>query len=470
MMMKQWRTRSAGRPTSSPSRSVTSHDADSSKSRKVPMQGRGSNDFKVAATNDSEQAMDCSLEQDDDQTEIVRGSRIKYNDPAALPLRRRALWQPSEAGIATVLIIKKVRSPHATDKAREIGMWLKSQGIRVVVESKVHKENLPRFNALKQKPTMACVDFCILVHTILLSLNVLLQPSRFQVQKEELPMFDPLKEKPTMGCVDFCITLGGDGTVLHLASLFEKDEPMPPVLSFAMGTLGFLTPFDVNSFEHVLQEVLSAQERPLNCTLRTRKLCAVIKDGIPLAVRTVLNEVVIDRGAFPGAVILEVFVDGTYVTTVEADGLIIATPSGSTAYSMSAGGSLIAPSVPCTIITPIAPLSLSSRPIVIPESSSIVVHLPEYARSDARANFDGKMSLRMRRGTCIDIHTARYPLPVISQGMLDSDWYEGIVAKLHWNQVIKERPQMPQLKSFKEIPDWKSTMNGSMDSGSDADV
>ena len=75
--------------------------------------------------------------------------------------------------------------------------------------------------------------------------------------------------------VDFCVTLGGDGTVLHLASLFVEDEPLPPVVSFAMGTLGFLTPFDVEEFETCLQRVLGANEKPVFCTLRTRRRCEV---------------------------------------------------------------------------------------------------------------------------------------------------------------------------------------------------
>ena len=75
--------------------------------------------------------------------------------------------------------------------------------------------------------------------------------------------------------VDFCVTLGGDGTVLHLASLFVEDEPLPPVVSFAMGTLGFLTPFDVDDYAACLQRVLDANENPVFCTLRTRRRCEV---------------------------------------------------------------------------------------------------------------------------------------------------------------------------------------------------
>lgn len=90
------------------------------------------------------------------------------------------------------------------------------------------------------------------------------------------------------------------------------------------------------------------------------------------------------RGSFPGTVQLEIYIDGAFVTVAEADGLVIATPSGSTAYSMSAGGAMVAPSVPCTLITPLSPHSLSFRPLIIPESSSLSIRLPSSARSHAR--------------------------------------------------------------------------------------
>ncbi len=88
-----------------------------------------------------------------------------------------------------------------------------------------------------------------------------------------IPSADPQLRRLTAADVDFCVTLGGDGTVLHLASLFTEDAPLPPLASFAMGTLGFLTPFDAADFEACLQRVLSATELPVFCTLRTRKRC-----------------------------------------------------------------------------------------------------------------------------------------------------------------------------------------------------
>ena len=104
--------------------------------------------------------------------------------------------------------------------------------------------------------------------------------------------------------------------------------------------------------------------------------------------------------------------DGSFVTTIEADGIIIATPSGSTAYSMSAGGPMIAPSVPCTVLTPIAPLSLSFRPLVIPESSSICIQVPEYASGHVRASFDAKHVMRLKRNSSLFVTTSMCPLPL----------------------------------------------------------
>ena len=168
----------------------------------------------------------------------------------------------------------------------------------------------------------------------------------------------------------------------------------------------------------MLGQVINANQSPVYCTLRARKTCEAwwyvmpptlacpsvdqsmenaslynaslyntslhFRDGQLQRVHNVLNEVLIDRGGSASMVQLELLIDGYHVTTVQADGLIIATPSGSTAYSMSVGGPMVAPSVPCGIITPIAPHSLSFRPIIVPESSDVEVHVPEAQRTHAR--------------------------------------------------------------------------------------
>lgn len=338
---------------------------------------------------------------------LVKGARVKFNDSRALKLRRRAHIYWEEGVPQRVLIVKKPRNSAASIKLEQIGHWLQNEGLEVWVERPVHATEFPEF-----------------------------QP------------FDPSSCTP-----DFCVSLGGDGTVLHLASLFGADQPLPPIMSFSMGSLGFLTPFDVDDFRNCLARVLSKQ--PLFCTLRGRKRCEVRYKHELVRVHHVFNECAIDRGSFPGAVLLEICIDGSFVTTVEADGLIIATPSGSTAYSMSAGGSIVAPSVPCTLLTPLAPLSLSFRPLIVPESSTINIHLPFYARSNARASFDGKNPMKIQRNTTFTFSPSLFPVPLINLGRLDSDWYEGITQKLKWNQAIRRPPALASTLS----------MDGSLHSG-----
>lgn len=261
-----------------------------------------------------------------------------WADSSTVRLKRRAIIKWDEGHPSTVLLVKKPGDAGAAHKMQEIGKWLQQHGLTVLVEQPVAHSEAKEFKA-----------------------------------------FDPAEH-----AVDLAITLGGDGTVLHCASLFKEDQPMPPTLSFAMGTLGFLTPFNASMARSVLSRLLwPPWDEPIFVTLRSRKQCEVYFEGQVQRVHRVLNECTIDRGASPQVVMLECFIDGRHVTTVHADALIISTPSGSTAYSMSAGGPMVAPSVPCTILTPVAPHSLSFRPLVVQETSVIEIHLPQAARSHA---------------------------------------------------------------------------------------
>lgn len=294
-----------------------------------------------------------------------------------------------------MLIVKKPGDAGAAHKLQEIGKWLDRHGLTVVVEQAVAHSEAKEF-----------------------------QP--YDSEKHE---------------VDLAITLGGDGTVLHLASLFKEDVPMPPTLSFAMGTLGFLTPFNASMARSVVSRILwPPWDEPIFVTLRSRKQCEVYSDGQLQRVHRVLNECTIDRGASPQVVMLECFIDGSHVTTIHADGLIISTPSGSTAYSMSAGGPMVAPSVPCSILTPVAPHSLSFRPLVVQENSVIEIHIPQEARSNAaRAAFDGRHTIRMRRGSSIVCRPSQFAMPMITMHALDDDWFEGITAKLRWTGSLQNQ-------------------------------
>ncbi|KAL9051365.1 MAG: hypothetical protein Q9162_006067 [Coniocarpon cinnabarinum] len=229
--------------------------------------------------------------------------------------------------------------------------------------------------------------------------------------------------------IDLIVTLGGDGTILHAASLFSRSAPVPPVLSFSMGTLGFLGEWRFSEYKRAFREVFvsgadtsnevvhqgaqagvmrsddeDAQNTPSSLPsswstvrgkfmghgrharilLRNRLKVAVTASG-PVETETrshvfAMNEVIIHRGSDPHLAILDVFVGGRFLTEAVADGMIISTPTGSTAYSLSSGGSIVHPLVPSLLLTPICPRSLSFRPLVLPANTPITLRLSEKNR------------------------------------------------------------------------------------------
>lgn len=209
----------------------------------------------------------------------------------------------------------------------------------------------------------------------------------------------------------FSVTFGGDGLLMHCNTLFGGSN-IPPIACFDFGSLGFLAPFRYAEFNTEIDKILSGSTL---LTLRMRLECKVFKDNKLVDSFHVLNEAVIDRGssAFLSAIDLEC--DGEYLTTVQGDGLIIATPTGSTAYSLAAGGSCVHPSVPAILITPICPHTLSFRPLLLPDSSVLACTVPSDARSTAWANFDGRYRVELHRGDRMEIHMSRYPLPSINR-------------------------------------------------------
>lgn len=153
-----------------------------------------------------------------------------------------------------------------------------------------------------------------------------------------------------------------------------------------------------------------------------------------LADAVALNEVVVNRGPSPFLTMLECFVDDNFVTTVQADGVIIATPTGSTAYSMSAGGSIVHPSVPAILLTPICPHSLSFRPLLLPDVARVRFQVPKTSRGDAWVTIDGKSGTKLTRGDGVVIWSSSYPLPQIcGNETTESGWFRMLADCLHWN-------------------------------------
>ncbi|XP_038147895.1 NAD kinase b isoform X1 [Cyprinodon tularosa] len=260
-------------------------------------------------------------------------------------------------------------------------------------------------------------------------------------------------------CIDLIICLGGDGTLLYASSLFQGS--VPPVMAFHLGSLGFLTPFKFDSYRTEVAKVLEGNAA---ITLRSRLKVKVVKDMLQRAPQQtegreaqlehngllphghtnseagkvtlqlqVLNEVVVDRGPSSYLSNVDLYLDGRLITSVQGDGVIVSTPTGSTAYAAAAGASMIHPNVPAIMVTPICPHSLSFRPIVVPAGVELMITLSPDARNNVWVSFDGRRRQEIQHGDCIKITTSCYPVPSICCHDLVYDWFESLAQCLHWN-------------------------------------
>ena len=259
--------------------------------------------------------------------------------------------------------------------------------------------------------------------------------------------------------VDFVVCLGGDGLVLHASSLF-RNGGIPPVISFNMGSLGFLTNHSYHEHREALAAVISGRERLESCsvassadgpsndagvhiTLRMRLECQVVEGatGLPRGEPfEVLNEVVVDRGASPYLTKIECWERGRLVTKVQADGVMLATTTGSTAYSVAAGGSMVHPNVPAILFTPICPHSLSFRPVVLPDYAELELRIAGDMRCTAWACFDGKHRRELLRGDAVRVRMSANPVPTISKADSTNDWFDTLNRCFGWNERLEQKP------------------------------
>uniref|UniRef100_A0A0K2V3R1 NAD(+) kinase n=1 Tax=Lepeophtheirus salmonis TaxID=72036 RepID=A0A0K2V3R1_LEPSM len=291
----------------------------------------------------------------------------------------------------------------------------------------------------------------VYVESTVLQDPLLTKHSGFGLISSSLMTFNELKDDLT-DKIDFIICLGGDGTLLYASSLFQKS--VPPVMAFHLGSLGFLTPFEVQEFQEQISDVLKGNAA---LTLRSRLRCIVISSSNNTSNTTnsstdyenennssttnllVLNEVVIDRGASPYLSNIDLYLDGKLITSVQGDGLIISTPTGSTAYAVAAGASMIHPSVPAIMVTPICPHSLSFRPIVLPAGVELKVRVSPGSRSTAWMSFDGRGRQELGHGDSLRVTTSIYPVPSICARDQISDWFASLAECLQWNVRKKQR-------------------------------
>ncbi|XP_060690573.1 NAD kinase b isoform X1 [Hemiscyllium ocellatum] len=356
------------------------------------------------------------------------------------PTSQRLTWDKPPTN---VLVIKKVKDEALLEPFKELCTFLiEEKHLVVFVEKKV-------------------------VDDAALAKDVKFEPIRQQLS--------PFREgyDELSGYIDLIICLGGDGTLLYASSLFQTS--VPPVMAFHLGSLGFLTPF---KFESYRKEVTNVIEGDARIILRSRLKVKVVKElktaeverqyqvqdnglapqshidneagKVFMQVLHVLNEVVVDRGPSSYLSNVDLYLDGRLITSVQGDGVIVSTPTGSTAYAAAAGASMMHPNVPAIMITPICPHSLSFRPIVVPAGMELKIMLSPDTRNAAWVSFDGRRRQEIQHTDSITVTTSCYPVPSICCHDLVYDWFESLAECLHWNVRKKQ-------SRFEEITDSSDT-------------
>ncbi len=226
---------------------------------------------------------------------------------------------------------------------------------------------------------------------------------------------------------DLGLVVGGDGTMLGIGR--QMAPYGVPLIGINQGRLGFITDIPYDSFATSLQAMLQGDYVEDHRSLMNAR---VLRDGHCVYTAMAMNDVVVNRGATSGMVELRVEVDGHFVANQRADGLIIATPTGSTAYALSSGGPLLHPSIPGWVMVPIAPHTLSNRPIVLANTSHVAIEI--VAGRDASASFDMQSLASLLHGDRIEVtrsnHHVRFLHP---KGW---SYFDTLREKLHWNERV----------------------------------
>jgi len=321
-------------------------------------------------------------------------------------------WQQGEQdkhGPRNVLLVAKPRDRVVFETLQDMAAWLSSQGVVTVLEPEILEDQPKLWTNLPNVRTFSSAD--------------------------------ELEQR-----IDLVITIGGDGTLTWATSRFPG--AMPPVLSFAAGSLGFLTPFPLDGWVRTLTRLfhpsLDQPRLPLVCRLRLHVSIhrrgskgRSKEDGIHLQC---LNEVLMHRGPAGSLCKFDLSVDGDKVTVVQGDGIIVATPTGSTAYSLSAGGSMVHPGVPGMLVTPVSPHSLSFRPAVLPDSAEVCLTVPLTARHGASVTVDGKDVCLLETGDSVHVSMSPHPVPTMCSVTETSDWFASVHSGLQWNNRLDQKP------------------------------
>ncbi len=226
--------------------------------------------------------------------------------------------------------------------------------------------------------------------------------------------------------VDMVIVFGGDGTMLGVTRLIG--DRGVPILGVNLGGLGFITEVNRDELFDAIDKMLSG-----NCSIEERIMLTarVNRNGKAAADFTVLNDVVINKGALARIIELETYISSNYVTTFKADGLIIATPTGSTAYSLAAGGPILYPTLNSIVLTPICSHTLTNRTIVLPDNVTVLVTLRS-ASEDVYLTMDGQIGFPLQKDDTVEVMKAAYTTRLLIPSQ--RDYFHVLRTKLKWGE------------------------------------
>ncbi len=224
--------------------------------------------------------------------------------------------------------------------------------------------------------------------------------------------------------MDILVILGGDGTLLHVAD--RASELEIPVVGVSLGDLGFLTEVEVADRLTALENILSGSMVIEERLMLKARVCGPGGEG---EWRPALNDVVISRGSLDRLPRLAVWADDELITAYRADGLIVATPTGSTAYNLSAGGPIVRPDLDTLVVTPICPFMLETRPVLLPPDVGLRVEISGRG-GDVWVIVDGQANLRLAPGEVLEVRAAEKRLKLVSSPR--RGYFEILRAKLNW--------------------------------------
>lgn len=266
---------------------------------------------------------------------------------------------------------------------------------------------------------------------------LLLQNVQVTLDDETAPMLPdttlPVLPRNDIGrqC-DLVIVVGGDGSLLGAARSLARYGV--PILGINRGRLGFLADVTPKDLEQKVAEVLAGKYATENRFLLDM---LVYRDGIPVGSGDALNDVVLHPGEFIRMIEFETYIDGQFVHSQRSDGIIISTPTGSTAYALSGGGPIMHPKLDAIVLVPMNPHTLSSRPIVVDGNSEIRIVLGEHNSTSPRITCDGQIHVPVQAGDVIHVHKKPHKLKLIHP--LNHNFYESCRSKLGWGSRLGDK-------------------------------